>query len=713
MFENMHIENYGPYADLITKESIVIPTSDINIDSWDMHFNSIMNIMKDGIELEHLHELFVTVLFDNGETVELTLTDYFFNLIMWYVIIETKESIKPKHIFFEEAITKSAIKKYIDTHFIEENRKKFSNIELNNIIDNALHKFTEIDQFSLFLANTINLEDTIDLMNKSKEFNDIIHADLSGVSMEDVKNVGMDYTNKAIKYMKNSRELIGRDHCLADSWRSGEGINPRQYKEFSINIGSKPDGKGGVFPAIVNTSFITGGLNDTMSNFIESSTGRTAQILAKMNVGTSGQFARLLGLNNMSTFLHDDPDYICDTKAFEEIEVKNEKILHSLNNRYYRLHPDGMEYIIKEKKCKDLIGKKIYLRSPITCASNARGEGICYRCYGELAYTTRDVNIGRIASEELSSKLTQILLSAKHLLETKVKKFKWVKAFYDIFEIESNVIILQDSVFKGFKMVIDPENISLENEDDYKKSDFDDDSGDVLDGSYNEYVTEFDVINPNGERLKINTSDFDKLYISNELNTVIRKRGIPVDGEILLDLNDLKEIPIFYIVIHNNELSKTLNKLKDMLNKNSITKSMNKDQLLQAVIEAVIEGNLDVSAIHLEIILSNQVRAVDNQLEKPQWEYKDEPYEILTLNQALTNNPSVIISMSYQRVSKALYNPLTYRKNSPSFMDLFFMEKPQAYLNSTDIKPAKKETDVDENLIVPFTFETDENGISE
>ena len=33
--------------------------------------------------------------------------------------------------------------------------------------------------------------------------------------------------------------------------------------------------------------------------------------------------------------------------------------------------------------------------------------------------------------------------------------------------------------------------------------------------------------------------------------------------------------------------------------------------------------------------------------------------------------------MSYQKLSKTLYSPLSFRKNKPSFLDLLFMEKPQ------------------------------------
>ena len=44
---------------------------------------------------------------------------------------------------------------------------------------------------------------------------------------------------------------------------------------------------------VIDKSFKTGGVNDPQSYFVESSTGRFAQILSKQNVGDSGNFARL------------------------------------------------------------------------------------------------------------------------------------------------------------------------------------------------------------------------------------------------------------------------------------------------------------------------------------------------------------------------------------------------------------------------------------
>lgn len=698
-----NLENYGVYSELVQNRKIIINTKDINIDNWDNHFASILNIFKDGIETDFVQSLFITVDFNGVIQVDLSITDYFFNLIMWYLIIRTGDPIEPKHLLFEKELTGRVIKKYIDNHFISINRKRFTNKELNNIIDDTLHAYSHINQFAFYLANTINLEDTLDLMKADPEVYDVLHADLSNLPLEDVKTIGNEYNSILIDKIKNSKSILGYDHCLADSFRAHEGINEKQHREFAINIGSKPDGRGGVFPEIINRSFINGGVSDVTSNFIESHASRTAQILGKTNVGTSGSFARLLGLNNMDSFLHQDPDYVCDTKAFEEIYIKSKPILHMLNNRYCRIHPNGVDFLIDENKHEYLIGKKIYLRSPMTCASKSRGEGICYKCYGDLAYTVSDINIGRIASELLSSELTQRLLSAKHLLETIIKKLRWLAEFFSYFEIDGNIIrLISDADFKGYKMIIDTESIVSESEDGY--DDEDSDTQSALHSVYHEHISEFMIEDPDGERHVIRTEDYDNLYLSSDLYDIIKKKINAIEGEISINMNTLTDMGLFFIIIHNNELTKSLDRIKDIINKNDITKSMDKNSLLQALLETVAESNLGVSAIHLEVILSNQLRHVNDILELPEWQYPNEPYRILTLNDALTDNPSITISLEYQKIAKALITPLSFRKRKASFMDLFFMVRPQAYINSDKVIEGVKETDKDDDIITPAKF---------
>lgn len=688
------------FVDYVKTRKMVIHTSDITLNNWQEYYDGVLNLMRDGIETEFLQTSFITVDFGNGDIVDLSVFDLFFNLIHWYLIVRSGKQIVGKHLYFHDAITQDNIKEFIDDHFVDEVKKEMDSIVLNNTIDDTLHNFIDVDRFSMFLANTINLEDDIALMNASPEFDAIMHTRFPNTPIEDVKDLGMAQAEKAMEIIiKDSKQLLGYHHCFRNAFLSKEGINSRQYKEYAIHIGSKPDGQGGVHPAIIDGSYLNGTLNSVLNQFIDSSSSRVAQIQMKNNVGYSGNFARILGLNNIDTMLHTDSTYDCHSNNYQIVEIKNKKILKLLTDRYYRFHPEGVEYVIHPRD-NFLVGKTIYLRSPMTCASAARGSGICYKCYGDLAYTNNNIKVGKFAAENLSSELTQRQLSAKHLLETIIKRMRWVKEFLQYLTVNINILQVSSDIEipKGTFLIIDPEKIQSENEDDYKKTDYMDDDDDescneeVVDANYNNYITEFYIETKDGNRIVIKTEDDDPMYISTDLAALLWK-AIPTEDNLLqLDLSDLaaNETALFFIKLHNNELSKTLDDIQNVLNKKVDPKKKKEEPwkytrhaILQSLLELVLEGKLHVMGVHLEVLLMNQIRNINDVLLNPDWDNPEDPYQILTLNQALNDNPSITISMLYQNLSKVLYYPLSFRKSSPSHMDLFFMKQPQNFLSDT------------------------------
>lgn len=687
-------KNYYMFEDFVKTKKMTLCTADITMHNWYDYYNGVLNLMKDGIETEFLQKTFITVDFGNGETVRLSVMDLYFNIIHWFLIVRSGRQITGRHLYFDRAITQDTIKKFIDDHFVEEERKELDSILMNNIIDDTLHFYSDVDIFSLYIANTINLEDDVALMNACPEFDDLLHTKMPNTPIEDVKTIGMEKTKRAIDIIVNeSKKYLGYHHCLRDAFLSKEGINTRQYKEYAIHIGSKPNGQGGVHPAIIDGSYIGGALHTVLNLFIDSSASRVAQIQMKNNVGYSGNFARILGLNNIDSVLYGDPTYDCHTSNFQVVNIKSQKILYKLIDRYYRIHPQGQEFIISRRDTH-LIGKQIYLRSPMTCASASRGNGICYKCYGDLAYTNNMINIGKYAAENLSSKLTQRQLSAKHLLETLIKKLYWVAAFYEFFTVNINIIQLSSDIEfqKGTYMIIDQDAIAQENEE-YKKTDYaeDDDEVDEESGIYNDYITEFYMEDKSGKRIVIRTEEEDekertRMYISSDFARYIKKNAILTEDNMYqIDLGELaeQELALFYIKLTNNELSKTLDDIQSVINKKAETSSHNRHSILQTLIELVLEGNLDIMAVHLEMLLMNQIRSKENILDKPDWDNPNESYQIITLNQALTDNPSIVISLLYQNLSKMLYYPLSFKKKGTSKMDMFFMKQPQNFLNDT------------------------------
>lgn len=686
---------YQPYKDLCETGTQVIYTKDISAANINQHFYACINILKDGIETPEVQNMMITVIFQDGIDIRLSIFDYIFNLMFWQLLTSIKQPIQSIHLVFFEDITKKNIKEYIDNIFVDKYRKYIPFINMNQIIDDVIGKFRDLRGFQLYLANTLNIEDTIELMNKYPEFNETVHFDPTGIPIEDVKDKGMEAANKQIRYIKNS------NHCLRDSFRTGEAISPKQYKEVAVNIGTKPDGQGSVFPHSIPNSFMNGGLQTPEDIFIDSSVGRVAQILQKTNVGESGAFARRLELNNQDTILNPDPNYICDTRNFEEVYIDSAIKLQMYDLRYYRTNPNGVDTLLNAKTDKFLIGEKLYFKSPMTCASHAKGHGVCYRCYGDLAYTNQEINIGQVASEGLSSIYTQILLSAKHLLESLVIKLIWTQEFYQFFDIVFNTITVKQNItLKGWKLIIDEDLKSEE---------------DMDDTTYKYYINSFIIKSPSGDEIRINTAESDDIYFSQDfieyinLNKPYALSSEETDDSKYLEFNltELVEFPyIFIMQIRNNELSRTMDQIKKLIDNKSVIQKHDRNSILEEFINTNISGGIKLNAVHFEILLMNQIRDIENSLEKPNWSIPNVPYQIYTLSKSLSENPSITVRLESDKIPQVLRNPQNRIIKQPSIMDLFFMEQPQEYLDEEMISDEyKPDSDIEKNIIEPITFE--------
>jgi hypothetical protein len=667
-------ENYWIYSELVDNGHMTIDTKDITSENYSKHFNSIMNILRDGIEDPKVQSFKIHVSLADGNKITFVISNYWMNLVFWTFPVYLNIPITVEYLFDSRAITKKYIKSYFNKLIRKVTLDDTDFIALNNVIDETIYKLKYIDEFSLYLANTLNFKDTIDLMKQFPEFNKAMHTDLTGVPVEDVKNEGMKYAETQIRYITST------DHCLRDSFVSGEAINKKQYKEVASSIGTKPNGQGGVFPYIINNSFMNGGVSDPESYVIDSSVGRIAQILQKMNVGISGSFARLLETNNIDTFFNENPNYSCDTENFIIIPIKDATWLRLYDRRYYRFKPTGPEYLLDATKDNHLIGKTLYFRSPITCASHARGTGICRKCYGELFNVNKDINPGKYSAEILSSKYTQMLLSAKHLLESNVIEMIWSDGFFDIFEVNFNTIKLQEEIdFSNMYLKIDLNTIDSDDDDD-------DDSG----IEYDEYITNFDIQYSDGTVINMHTAEDDNIYISEDLNKIIKSKNKKIitddDGIVSIPLTILQDTSvIFSVKIQNKELQRTLDRAKHIINRSKDTNMYDKDTIVREFVGTNIEGDVNIQAVHLEIIIANQMRDPDDIMSLPNWSVPNAPYNILTLNSSLTNSPSITATLEFQKIAKTLVNPLSYKKRKPSVFDMYFMEKPQDFAVNKDM----------------------------
>lgn len=688
-----YLENYGYFKELAKKGKQKLNTKDLNSNNIDDHFFNLINILRDGIETDFVQKMMINITFEDGVNLNLSIFDTVINLMFWTLNTSVNAPINSYHLFFPENITSREIKEYIDNIFIDKYRKKLPFIQLNQIIDGCIGKFRELRPFQMWMANTLNIEDTIKLMEENEDVYNALHFNIDGIPLSEVQKKGIDQMNIIADAMKNSDY-----HCHRDQLRTGEGINTKQAKEVYTNIGTKPNGQGSIFSHPIEHSFINGGLQTPRETFIESSVGRIAQMLQKNNVGDSGAFSRNLELNNQDTKLHKDPNYVCDTQHFQEVYITDDRKLNMFDLRYYRENPNGVDKLLNAKKCKHLVGKKLYFRSPMTCASAAKGHGICYKCYGDLAYVNREINIGQIAAENLSAIYTQILLSAKHLLESKVIKLEWNGEFYDIFNITFNTIgTKEDFRYKGWTMVIDEE---IQTQDD------------LDDVSYNWYINSFNLIAPDGREIRCHTSESDNIYLTNELLDFINQKKNKYvkttddENEIIIDMVGLMDLPaIFIMEVKNNEISKTMDTIQKLINNKKVMSEHDRNSILEKFIETNMAGNIFLNSVHFEVLLMNQMRDAEDELEMPDWSLANPSYQFITLKKSLSNNRSIAIRFQTNDTGGVLRSPDNDLLHKPAMIDLFYMKKPQEYLKdefiSDEFKPrSDKYDDVEEALEV-------------
>ena len=110
-------ENYYVYKDLVITGKIFINAKDINKNTWRQHYSAIYSILCDGIEQKIVQSAIVTVHFDKyNMNINLSIPDYYMNLMMWYILVFSDTEIQPGHLVFEKEFTKNTIKKYMDKY---------------------------------------------------------------------------------------------------------------------------------------------------------------------------------------------------------------------------------------------------------------------------------------------------------------------------------------------------------------------------------------------------------------------------------------------------------------------------------------------------------------------------------------------------------------------------------------------------------------------
>ena len=275
--------------------------------------------------------------------------------------------------------------------------------------------------------------------------------------------------------------------------------------------------------------------------------------------------------------------------------------------------------------------------------------------------------------------VNQMILSTKHLLTTISERISFNEPFSKFFNLyagEINPVLNNSSIenLDDWAVWIDPNSIQRSDE-------FDSDS------SFNTFITgKFYIYNlVTKEYIEIASDDDREMFLTDDSIELMRK------GKGFIKFKDMSEdTTLFELVIYNNELTKPLYQLMDLLNVSKKDGSpANYHEMAQKFTELLLEASIDAMAISGELIINRLLRKdPDDDFERPDFT-EDElgNYQIYTVLRALENNKSPLIGLSSQDIKKQLLSDdLVTKKTGTSYLDPFFRKK-----TSTDrLKELKK-----------------------
>ena len=619
---------------------------------------------------------------EDNKSYKIQLRHFLYNVYLWYSFVEVSDIHILDDSFILEAEEIPHINDFINEKVIKVMREL--NVKETTIGFNVSKTNYKLRGISLELSQIMGFhfdEKTFIEMYKDPVIRELMTIKLpQDAQPVEIEKIIDDAEKKLVNHLKSIP-----DNPISIILRVGTGIKIKQLVEYLIMMGMKPSLEGEVMPIPIETSSLVGGLNRPSYQYIDASGARKPLIMNYKEMGNAGYFSKkMLELARTLELSREISD--CDTKHLVTYEVKTKKHLKKLVGKYYKLDGDDDFRLLKPTDEK-LIGKKIHVRSAVTCACGQ--NHVCARCVGEVANLNWDIaeGIAGFESEENTKEVEQNILSSKHLLTTKSEKIEFSDTFHKYFVLSSGEI---STVLDGLENA-DDLAILINPDDVERKEEFDSDS------TYNTFISSgrFFIVNlVTGEQEEVRIKNDKEIYITGYATEVMKSSK---DG--LIRFKDLDEsTPILEVTIMNNELTKPLYDLMKLLDKqdrSALLDELTIDAFSQKYLDTIIEANMSASMAAGELVINRIVREKDNIRRRPDFSSIWMPeYDIYTISSALENNASITVGLSFEQLQRQLLNANLDERTGTSYMDVFFQET----LSTKEFKKYARDVEDEDNL---------------
>lgn len=433
----------------------------------------------------------------------------------------------------------------------------------------------------------------------------------------------------ARRYKILEKEMTKRGNPFFIDSKYAKIVKPKQMEELYINFSQIPDGKE-IVPIIMNGNGFKAGYHDLEVFYGGAVAAKVPDLMNDRWMGDAGYFNRNLMILTYGTI--SKTVYDCGSRNLIPITI-DESALRMMNGRYYqRTKHDGILRIF-HKDDRSLLGKRLWFRSPCTCNLN---EDCCHVCYGTIALQVGQLKGGFIYTTELmTSRVSQNILSAKHLLKTDAEKIDFSENFEKWFTLNSSTVYPKDE--KKFDLYIREDY--FDNISDSLTLYCGKDMEEVTIGHYSDIAIP-DYVFSKAKKVEIN----EILYYKISSFKVIESGG---------ELCNITPINISVIARYMNIMKFFTSHASKM---NSIEEAV-------VTLMRLLDGLIPIFSVHGEIIIGHLLRDINNKVKRPNWLNEDEPYQILPLKTALGASESATTSLAFERAGNQLLQSIFDLRN--------------------------------------------------
>lgn len=637
-------------------------------DTYRAFHQKLYNLIKGCFVIKECREYPIKFKFykEDKETYSLEFRHFIINTVVWYPFVELNDIHVLDKSFILDCYNDipDIEEKYINNKLIATLRDyHVKSTKVNLAISEVLYGLRQISiDFSLILGLNFDMPMFIDLYNNNDEIRELMECKFdSSLQPYEIEQLLNEYEAKEIDIL-----TAIPDNPLGILLRAKTGIKHKQLREFTISGGLKPTLTGETIPIVNENSTVVGGLSKASTFYIDALGARKSLVTNKKVMGRAGYFGKIV-LMLACTLSISTTVSNCNTKHLVTYDVLNKKVLKKLDGKYYKINDDDDLKLLDANKDTHLIGKSIKVRSAATCAC---GNQVCPTCIGKIATINQDITDGysAFASEEITKVINQSILSTKHLLTTNSEVIKFNKEFYDFFSICGGEItpIVNDNQkvpnINDYAIYINPNDVE-------KVEEMDDDS------LYNTVITNGrfyvrNLVDSSVPDIEIKADGDKEIFLSEKaIEEFNRNKG-------LIEFQDLDDdTTIFEMVIMNNELTKPLYELMDLINKEKKAgQAETIDSISQKFLLLLIESGIHANVVDAEIIINRLIYSTENPYHRPDFTQEEmPPYDIFTVRKSLVKYRAPMVGLSFQSIKEQLLdNDFFTGRNETSFVDDYF-----------------------------------------